>query len=107
MTSALDRGGLLTRLGLGGLACAIVGGAASSYGYENLPERFYPAYLTAFMYWLGISLGCLGLAMLHGLTGGAWGRAIRRIFESGYETLPLMALLFVPLWFGVERIYEW
>jgi hypothetical protein len=107
MTPSLDRDGLHTRLGLGGLACAIVGGAASAYGYENLPERFYPAYLTAFMYWLGISLGCLGLAMLHGLTGGAWGRAIRRIFESGYETLPLMALLFVPLWFGVERIYEW
>lgn len=107
MTPALGLGGSLRRSGLYGLACALLGGAASAYGYVNLPDRFYPAYLTAFFYWLGISLGCLFLAMLHGMTGGAWGRAIRRIVEAGYETLPLMALLFVPLWFGVESMYEW
>ena len=39
--------------------------------YANMPEQFYPAYLTAYMYWLGMALGCMGVAMLHGLTGGA------------------------------------
>ena len=29
------------------------------------------------------------------------------MIEAGFQTLPLMALLFVPLWLGVERIYEW
>ncbi|MGE3241829.1 MAG: hypothetical protein AB7G28_02690 [Pirellulales bacterium] len=97
----------LRRVKLGGLALALVGGLACIYGYANLRDEFYPAYLTAYLYWLGMSLGCLGLAMLHGLTGGAWGTAIRRVIEAGFQTLPLMAVLFVPLWLGVERIYEW
>ena len=76
-------------------------------GYMNLPDQFYPAYLTAFMYWMGISLGCLVMALIHGMSGGAWGLAIRRVVEAGYQTLPLIALLFLPLWLGVSRIYEW
>ena len=78
-----------------------------AYGYANLRDQFYPAYLTAYLYWLGMALGCMGVAMLHGLTGGAWGLAIRRVIEAGYQTLPLLALLFAPLWLGVERIYKW
>jgi hypothetical protein len=97
----------LHRLRLIGLIAAMVAGALCTYGYVNLPQRFYPAYLTAFMYWLGMALGCLVAAMVHGMTGGAWGRAIRRVVEAGYQTLPLMALLFVPIWFDVARIYEW
>ncbi len=95
------------RVSLGGLVLALVGGLACIYGYANLRDEFYPAYLTAYLYWLGMSLGCLSVAMLHGLTGGAWGTAIRRVIEAGFQTLPLMALLFVPIWLGVERIYEW
>ena len=38
---------------------------------------------------------------------GRMGRAIRRVVEAGYQTLPLMALLFAPLWLGVARIYQW
>jgi hypothetical protein len=90
---------------------ALIGAAAGSAlcaaGFWMLPEEFFPAYLTAYIYCLGLSLGTMGVAMLHGITGGAWGRAIRRVVEAGYETLPLMALLFIPLWLGVGRIYEW
>jgi hypothetical protein len=97
----------LRRIGLCGLMAALVGGGACVYGYVNIPEQFYPAYLTAYLYWLGMGLGCMGVAMLHGLTGGAWGLAIRRVVEAGYQTLPLLALLFAPLWLNVDRIYEW
>lgn len=97
----------LHRLRLVGLVFAGAGGAVSLYGWINLPERFYPAWLTAWFYWLGMALGCLAMAMLHGMTGGAWGRAIRRVIEAGYQTLPLLALLFTPFWLGVGRIYEW
>ncbi|HMC10512.1 MAG TPA: hypothetical protein VKH44_04450, partial [Pirellulaceae bacterium] len=107
MTPSSELMARLQRLRLVGLIAAIVGGVLCMYGYVNLPQRFYPAYLTAFMYWLGMALGCLVAAMVHGMTGGAWGRAIRRVVEAGYQTLPLMALLFVPLWLGVARIYEW
>jgi hypothetical protein len=45
--------------------------------------------------------------MLHNLSGGAWGVAIRGLLESGMKTLPLMALLFLPLLFGLQYLYEW
>lgn len=97
----------LHRLQIGGLLFAATGGAVSLFGWMNAPERFYPAWLTAWFYWLGMALGCLVMAMLHGMTGGAWGRAIRRVVEAGYQTLPLLAILFVPLWMSVAQIYAW
>src|SRR5439155_17033469 len=31
----------------------------------------------------------------------------RRFLESGFRTIPLMALLFVPLFFGLRQLYPW
>jgi hypothetical protein len=107
MTPAAELSGLLRRLGSLSLVAGTVGAVGCAYGYFQLRDDFYPAYLTAFMFWLGISLGCLSLTMLHGLTGGGWGLAIRRVVEAGYQTLPLVALLFAPLYLGVEHTYEW
>lgn len=94
-------------VGLVGLPASAVAGVLCTVGYFNWPEQFFPAYLTAFIYWLGLSLGSMAVAMVHGMTGGGWGRAVRRIVEAGYQTLPLMALLFAPLWLNVARIYIW
>ena len=44
---------------------------------------FFQAYLFAFIFWIGISLGALALLLLHILTGNRWGLAIRRIAEAG------------------------
>jgi len=89
------------------LLVAVVAGAATAYGYSTDRAEFYPAYLTALMHWLGMALGCLGTSMLHGLSGGGWGRTIRRVLEAGYQTLPLLTLLFLPIWLNAAHIYEW
>jgi hypothetical protein len=68
---------------------------------------FFHAYLIAYTFWLGLGLGSLGVALVQFLTGGHWGLVARRIFEAGASTLPLMALLFVPLLFGLPRLYAW
>jgi hypothetical protein len=70
-------------------------------------EQLFRSYLIAYLFWLGIALGCLPLLMLHHLVGGTWGFVIRRILEAGTRTLPLMLLLFVPLLFGIHSLYEW
>ena len=51
-------------------------------------EQLFRSYLIAYLFWFGIALGCLPLLMLHHLVGGAWGFAIRRVFEAGTRTLP-------------------
>ena len=71
------------------------------------PAQFFHSYLFAYMYWVGFGIGCLGIVMVYHLTGGGWGVAVRRLLEAGAGTLPLMAVLFVPLLFGLHQIYEW
>src|SRR5262249_12943664 len=70
-------------------------------------ERCLQAYLAAYLWVLGPALGSLAIVMLHNMTGGAWGFAIRRLLEAAMRTLPAMALLFVPIALGVRTLYEW
>ena len=99
----------LDRLRLRALLVGIVGlglGAVGAYALGGL-ERSLLSYLVGFVFWTGVALGCLALTMLHQLSGGGWGIVIRRPLESAARTLPLMALLFVPLALGLDHIYEW
>jgi len=71
------------------------------------PAQFFHSYLLAFLFWGGISLGSLGLAMLHQLTGGEWGVVIRGPVESAARTLPLIGALSLPVLLGAGWIYSW
>jgi hypothetical protein len=86
---------------------AAVGVAAMAGALLVSPARFFQSYLTAFIFWTSLSLGCLGLLMVHHLSGGAWGLVIRRLLEAGAKSLALMAVLFVPLLFGLRHVYQW
>jgi len=87
-------------LGLVGLSLALIAALVE-------PERFWPSYLFAYLFWLGLSIGSAGIVMLHHVSGGRWGFAIRRLLEAGARTTVLMAVLFVPIFFGLHRLYEW
>jgi hypothetical protein len=71
------------------------------------PAQFFRSYLLAYIYWLGVALGCLAIVMIYHLTGGAWGLATRRLLESATRTLPLLILLFAPVAFGISNLYAW
>ncbi len=59
------------------------------------------------MFWLGLSLGCMAILMLYHMVGGKWGTVIRRILEAGMTTLPMMAILFIPIATNFQRLYKW
>jgi len=73
------------------------------------PDEFYRGYLLGFMCWLGVALGSMAILMIRHLTGGGWGMVIRRILGAAMRTLPLLAVLFIPLIIAVlqHRIYPW
>jgi hypothetical protein len=71
------------------------------------PEQFFRSYLLGYVCWLGVTLGCMAFLMLQHMTGGAWGMVIRRPMEAATRTLPLMAVLFIPLIAGMPHIYMW
>ena len=69
--------------------------------------QFFRSYLAAYIFWLGVPLGCLAILMTHHLVGGTWGFVIQRPLESALRTFPVMALLFIPLCFGLADLYVW
>ncbi len=87
------------------LIAGVVGLVICVIGIFKAPDRFFPSYLLAFMFVLGLSLGSLGLLMLQHLTGGNWGIIIRRPLESATRVLALVAVLFVPIFFGMKYLY--
>jgi hypothetical protein len=100
---------LALAVGAVGLAICLVAALA---GNSTAVQQ---SYLVAFTLFAGMALGCLGILMLQYLTGGTWGFILRRPLEAGTRTLPLVALLFVPLLLplllpesmGIPSIYPW
>src|SRR5271155_6132690 len=86
-----------------GVVFALISGALAF----TSPDEFYRAYLLGFMCWLGVSLGSMAILMIRHLTGGGWGTVIRRILGAAMRTLPLLFVLFIPIFFGIHRLYIW
>ena len=97
----------LGRLSTRAIGIAVVGLAASAAGYATAGDAFWQSYLIAYYFWIGITLGSLGILMIQHLTGGGWTMVSRRLLEASTRTLPLMALLFVPIWLKLDTIYVW
>jgi len=69
-------------------------------------DQFFHSYLLGFMLWLGVTLGSMAFLMIQHLTGGQWGMVIRRQLEAAMKTLPLMAVLFIPIIVGMPYLYS-
>lgn len=65
------------------------------------------AYHWCYLYWWTATVGCYGWAAIFHLTGGAWGVASRPFIDAGMRTLPLMAILFLPIALQVDVLFEW
>ena len=89
------------------LLVGLVFGVIAAVGAWLQPDLFFRAYLMAFMAWLGVTLGSMAILMLRHLTKGAWGMVIRRILGAAMRCVPLMVALFIPLLFGIRRLYIW
>jgi hypothetical protein len=87
------------------LVVGLVGLVLCVVGWIKSPDAFLHSYLMAFLFVLGLSLGSLGLLMLQHLTGGHWGIVIRRPLESATRSLPLVFILFLPIFFGMKFLY--
>ena len=89
------------------LVIGLVAAVGSIIGAFFDPAQFFHSYLFVWLFWAGLSLGALAVVMLQSLTGGLWGLAIRNFCQATFVTLPLMALLFLPVPFGAHWIYSW
>jgi hypothetical protein len=70
-------------------------------------DRLWRAYLSAFLVCWLISVGGIGLLAIGNLTGGRWAASARPFYLAQMQTLPLIAILFIPIALSVERIFPW
>ena len=89
------------------LLAALISIVACIAGYIQDPDRFFRSYLIAFCYTCAIGLAAFFFVMVQFLSGSAWSVTMRRIMENIMITLPVGALLFVPIAFGLNHIYSW
>lgn len=97
----------VARLQQRGLVLAVIGLAAGLVGAAMNLDQFFRSWLLGVLFILSFALGSLSLLMMQHLSGGQWGLVGRRIFEAGCRTLFLVAILFLPLFFGLPRLFEW
>src|SRR5438477_3741932 len=101
---------LANRLSRLQLACLIIGLLfllITALGAFTDRRQFFFSYLFACLFWLGLSLGCFTVTMIHQLTGGRWGYPTRRFLEAGFMALPVMLVLFIPIFLGLPHLYPW
>jgi hypothetical protein len=98
---------VLVRLQQRALAVGVVGLVAGTAGAFINSEQFFLSWLLGFLFCLGLTIGSLGLLMLQHMSGGQWGLVSRRVWEAATRTLPVVALLFIPLLFGLPKLFLW
>ena len=84
---------------LGGVLCAVLG--------AGNPKQFFFSWLVSFMFFLSLALGGLFFVVIQYASQGSWGIVVRRIGESIFATIPVMAALFLPLLLGMHHLFEW
>jgi hypothetical protein len=84
---------------LGVVVCAIL-------GFAN-PKQFFFSWLVSFLFFLSLALGALFFVLIQYAAQGGWGIVLRRIGETTFATLPVMAALFLPVLLGLRDLYSW
>jgi len=90
-------GGGIALLGI--VLCAALG--------PGNPKQFFFSWLVAFLFFLTLALGALFFVLIQYASQGGWGVVLRRIGETTFAVLPVMAVLFIPLLLGLSQLYSW
>lgn len=97
----------LNRIQQGAIVVAVVALIIGFIGMFADATHWVRAYLVAYIFWLELSLGCLGLLLLTNLVKSKWGFTTQRLLAAGARTIPLMVILFLPVLIGLRQLYPW
>jgi hypothetical protein len=103
----IPRGHALSRLPAIGAGIGVAGLLLSLGLRAGSPKQFAFSWLAAFLFFLSLALGALYFVLIHYATQAGWGIVVRRLAENTMGTLPLFALLFVPVLLGMTDLFPW
>jgi hypothetical protein len=91
----------------GGLAVGAIGLAFFALGVVVSPRQAYFSYLAAYAALVSTVLGALIMIMIGHTTNAKWFVVLRRLTEVIASTLPVLAILFIPILLGLRQLYPW
>ncbi len=89
------------------LVVGVIGLGATFAGMAQDATRALNAYLVAYLFWLSLALGSLGWLLSFHAGAGRWVVMLRRLLEISSATLPLFAILFIPIALNLSHLYAW
>ncbi|PIQ63708.1 MAG: hypothetical protein COV99_01360 [Bacteroidetes bacterium CG12_big_fil_rev_8_21_14_0_65_60_17] len=89
------------------LAVGIAGLTVSAVGWATNAAQFYFSYLVGWAFCLSLALGGLFFVLIQHLTKARWSVVVRRIPETLLWSFPLLAVLGIPVLFGMHDLYHW
>jgi hypothetical protein len=95
------------RLPVIGAAAAVLGAVGCAILGMGNPKQFFFSWLVSFLFFLTLALGALFFVLIQYASQGGWGIVVRRIGETTFAALPVMAVLFLPLLLGLREVYAW
>jgi hypothetical protein len=95
------------RIPLIGVAIAVVGIAGCAVLGPGDPKQFFFSWLVSFLFFLTLALGAMFFVLIQYASQGSWGIVVRRIGETIFATIPVLAVLFVPILFGMHDLFSW
>jgi hypothetical protein len=95
-----DHAGRLALAGLAGTVLLALWGLAA-------PGPALAGWLAGVLFWLGIALGAYCVLAVHALTGGAWLTPLFPVLAPAVATLPVFALLALPLLLDAAAVWPW
>ena len=105
--ATLPAGHLLARLPVIGGGLAVAGVALWFALRGSAPRLAALAWLNAFLFFLTLALGAMFFVLIQHATQAGWSVAIRRLAEAVAGTLPLFALLFLPILMAIPALFPW
>lgn len=85
----------------------VAGLALTALGALFDAQRVLMGYLVAFVFWTGIAVAAIILLGALHASKANWAVVIRRFVESIPQALLPLAILFIPIALGMERIFPW
>ncbi|MFL5304935.1 MAG: hypothetical protein ACJ8F1_06960 [Polyangia bacterium] len=89
------------------LLLGVAGAVALGIGLVRDPRQAFFSYLIAYAYVLGLVLGAQAFVLSVHAARATWPTAVRRLAEAITATLPLLAVLAIPIFAGADQLYPW
>ncbi len=88
-------------------AIALAAAIILAFLSESSRPHFFYTYVVSFTFYVSLSLGALFFVLIQHMTKAGWSVVVRRLAEGIACNFVLLALLAVPLLFGLETVFHW